>query len=259
MKNILYFIFISLFIAISCSKSDGGSSDVGGVPVNDQGQAGSMAKFSISGDYIYLINDQNLSTYDISQANTPVEVGSKRLDFGIETVFTLKERLFIGSINGMYIFDISDPANIQKLSFYEHITSCDPVVANDSLAFVTLSSGNQCRWGGGANRLDVLDITNELEPELLSSMNMISPKGLGLYQNYVFVCNSQQGVEIYDYTDPSDLEKVARIQAVDAYDLIIRGDHLFLIGKDGLFQYRINQVEDIELISEFPFYITTTP
>ncbi len=251
MKNILYFTIIVLMIAASCTKE--GSSDSGGVSTDQSGQGGSMAKFSISGDHLFVINDRQLRTYNISDAAQPNYLGTTNVDFGIETVFTLEEYLFIGSINGMYIYDITNPENIQKLSYYQHITSCDPVVANDSLAFVTLNSGNACFWQGGANRLDVLDINNKINPILLSSVSLLSPKGLGLKDNYVFVCNSQEGVEIYDYSDPGYLNKVSRIAGIDAYDLIIRGERLYLIGKEGLFQYQIADINNIELISQLAF------
>ena len=251
MKNILYFTIIVLMIGVSCTKE--GSSDSGEVFTDQSGQGGSMAKFSISGDHLFVINDRQLKTYNISDATHPNLLGTTNVDFGIETVFTLGEYLFIGSINGMYIYDIANPENIQKVSYYQHITSCDPVVANDSLAFVTLNSGSACFWQGGANRLDVLDIENKIDPKLLSSISLLSPKGLGLKDNYVFVCNSQEGVEVYDFSNPNDLNKVSRISGIDAYDLIIRGELLFLIGKDGLFQYHIADVNNIELISQLAF------
>ncbi|NOR86223.1 MAG: hypothetical protein GQ527_01300, partial [Bacteroidales bacterium] len=149
--------------------------------------------------------------------------------------------------------DISNPSNIEYLSYYQHITSCDPVVANDSLAFVTLNSTSSCSWQNGANRLDVLDITNKIDPQLLSSYNLAGPKGLGLKDHYVFVCNGAEGVEVFDFSDPYDLEKVARISGIESYDVIVKENRLYLIGKDGLFQYDITEIENISLISNILF------
>ncbi|NPD45908.1 LVIVD repeat-containing protein [Lentimicrobium sp. S6] len=254
MKNMFIIFVLAIAIMASCTK-DSSTSSESGVPTggDTQGQGGSMAKFSISGDHLFLINEYSLKVYDLTNTAEPQFLSQLNVDFGIETVFTLEEHLFIGSINGMYIYDISNPANIKYLSFYQHITSCDPVVANDTLAFVTLNSTSSCNWQSGVNRLDVLDIKNKEYPKLLSSQVLSGPKGLGLYQNYVFVCNSGDGVEIYDYTNPYSLVWAGGISGIDAYDVIIREDRMFLVGQDGLFQYDISDVHDIDLISNILF------
>jgi hypothetical protein len=253
MKKIFLVILTLGFIAFSCTKSDSTSSAEGVSTNGDAGQGGSMAKFSISGDHLFIINEYQLKVYNINNEANPVPVSTIEVDFGIETVFTLDDYLFIGSINGMYIYDISNPNNINYMSFYQHITSCDPVVANDSLAFVTLNATASCWWQGGANRLDVLDINNKLNPKLLSSIAMSGPKGLGIYENYVLVCNGESGVEVFDYSNTYALDYVSGISGIDAYDLIIRDHTMLLIGQDGLFQYDISDVENMQLISNILF------
>lgn len=252
MKKLIYIFILALAIIASCTKiGDSSVSNETGVDTN--GQAGSMAKFSISGDYLYLINETQLKIYDITNESQPVLVNTQDVDFGIETVFTLNDYLFIGSINGMYIYNIEDPSNINFESHYSHITSCDPVVANESLAFVTLNSSSTCRWQNETNRLDVIDISNTLDPILFSSIQMNSPQGLGIYENYVFVCDGSSGVKCFDFTNPQDLVHVSSITGIDSYDLIIRENTLFLIGDDGLFQYDISDVNQVNLISNILF------
>ena len=256
MKKIIRLIFllaVGLFI-ISCSddpflsKSDGG-----GANGENTGQAGSMAKFSISGNYLFLINEKSLVIFDISNEASPAQINTLEVDFGIETVFTLKERLFIGSIDGVYIYDITDPLNILYLSHYQHVTSCDPVVANDTLAFATLNSQSQCRWQNGANQLDVIDIRNVVNPKWISSVQMGNPKGLAIDGNNVFVCNGEQGVVIFDFSNPNELKYVSGITGIDAYDVILQKEILYLVGGDGLFQYDYGDLQQIELLSNILF------
>ena len=252
MKKLIYIFILAIAIIASCTKiGDSSVSSETGVDAN--GQGGSMAKFSISGDYLYLINETDLKIYDITNEAQPLLVNSLIVNFGIETVFTLDHYLFIGSVNGMYIYDIAVPTNIKYESFYRHITSCDPVVANDTLAFVTLNSTSSCNWQNGANRLDVIDISNKTNPFELSSINMESPQGLGIYENYIFVCDGSSGVKYYDYSDPRNLEYIGNIGGIDSYDVIIRENTLFLIGKDGLFQYDIEDINNVNLISNILF------
>lgn len=248
-----YFINILLFLIFaSCEKSE--SDSVGIEPgTPNTGKAGSMAKFSISGDNLFIINEKYLKIFDISTESQPLEVNSMEVDFGIETAFSLKGKLFIGSIDGVYIYDISDPLNILYLSFYQHITSCDPVVANDTLAFATLNSSSQCRWQTGANRLDVIDIKNIVYPNLISSLNLTDPKGLAIDSTYVFVCDGEFGVKIYDFSNPNNLLLISGISGINAYDIILDNEILYLIGKDGLFQYNYANINQIQLLSNILF------
>jgi len=250
--NSLVFLLI-IFLSYSCTKSgesafNGG--DNGGIKT---GQAGSVAKFSISGEHLFLINDSSLLVYDISTAQNPIQVNKLNVDFGIETVFTLGEKLFIGSTTGVYIYNIDNPENIIYLSKYEHITSCDPVVANDSLAFATLNSRSSCRWQTGANELDVISIKNITYPVMLSSKLLNNPKGLGIDGKYVFVCNGEEGVKVYDFSDPYNLQQVSGILGINAYDIILRDKILYLIGQDGLFQYNYENINSIVPLSNILF------
>ncbi len=143
--------------------------------------------------------------------------------------------------------------NILYLSHYQHITSCDPVVANDTLAFATLNSNSQCRWQIGANRLDVIDVKNIVYPNLISSLNMTNPKGLAIDSSFVFVCDGEFGVKIYDFSNPYNLQLVSGISGINAYDIILDNEILYLIGKDGLFQYNYANIHQIQLLSNILF------
>ncbi len=251
--KIKYLIYIVLFLTfISCEKSESDSGNIEpGTP--NSGKSGSMAKFSISGDNLFIINEKDLKIFDISNESQPSEVNSLEVDFGIETVFSLQGKLFIGSIDGVFIYDISDPMNILYLSHYQHITSCDPVVANDTLAFATLNSNSQCRWQIGANRLDVIDVKNIVYPNLISSLNMTNPKGLAIDSSFVFVCDGEFGVKIYDFSNPYNLQLISGISGINAYDIILDNEILYLIGKDGLFQYNYANIHQIQLLSNILF------
>ncbi len=253
MKKIFYILSAFLLVVLlnNCQKE---SADIGGGNIGQAtGKGGSMAKFTIANDHLFLINDKSLKVYDISQASQPVEVNQLDVDFGIETVYSLKDKLFVGSVSGVYIYDISDPENILYLSHYDHITSCDPVVANDTLAFVTLNSRSACRWQTGDNRLDVLDIRNIVNPQLITSKQMENPKGLGVDGRYLFVCNGDQGMKIFDISNVYQLEQVSGITGIDAYDVILNNHILILVGKDGLFQYNYDDIHRLELLSNILF------
>ena len=56
----------------------------------------------------------------------------------------------------MYVFNIDEPEKPYQEARVSHFYSCDPVVADDNYAFVTLRDGVSCRWTE-ANELQVIN------------------------------------------------------------------------------------------------------
>lgn len=257
MKKYIFIGFViiaGLFVA--CQKGGSSESIAPGTPGgggDGPGKGGSMAKFTIANDHLFLINEKELRIYNVSNEAFPQEVGNLEVDFGIETVFSLDDILFIGSINGVYIYDISNPASILYLSHYEHITSCDPVVANDTVAYSTLNAQSSCRWQTGTNQLDIIDIRNIVDPQLIASYPMQDPKGLALDGIHLFVCNGSGGLDIYNIYNPYYIVRVSGVTGIEAYDVILHNNILILIGKDGLFQYNYEDIYNLELLSNILF------
>jgi hypothetical protein len=232
MKKLVYFSAILLIAALSACDESGSSSDNYS---NDAGKGGSTARFAVCGNYLYTVNDYTMRVFNITNPSDPVAGANINIGFGIETIFPRGDSvLFVGSQIGMYIYDISTPGSPQKLSYFEHIRNCDPVVADDKYAYFTLhSSGSWCgRW---TNELQIANIENLSNPYLVKSYPMYSPRGLGIDGKTLFLCDD--GLKVYDVTDPMNiiLKKHFHINATD----VIPYDGLLLcIGSDGLYQYR---------------------
>ncbi|MCF6296123.1 MAG: hypothetical protein L3J25_10610 [Flavobacteriaceae bacterium] len=241
MKKILYIAFA--FLLISCS-SDSSSNE--SALASDVGQGGSLARFTIFNDYLYAVDSRELNVFNISNPTNPVQVNTVFIGFDIETLFNYKEYLYIGSRSGMFIYGLSNPENPNQLAAVEHFTACDPVVANNTHAFVTLDVSLGC--GTGISALEIYDVTTVTEPVLISSRNLIAPKGLGLYNNYLFVCDDE--IKIFDISNPEESVLVNSINK-NAFDVIIQNDLLILIGNNGLYQYRLdaNNIQNITELS----------
>ncbi len=228
-----YSLFILAILVLSCSN-DGDS----GSPANsnnDTGNAGSLARFALYSDYLYTVDDSSLNVFSIVDQANPVKINTVNIGFRIETIFNYKAYLYIGSQNGMYIYSVANAEEPQYLSDVQHFTACDPVVANDTHAFVTLHADIGC--GTTINVLEIYDVTNVLQPTLISSRNLTKPIGLGLYNDYLFVCDDE--VKIFDVSNPENSTLVHSIDK-DAFDVIINGDQLILIGEEGLYQYSLD-------------------
>jgi len=82
---------------------------------SDTGVGGSYARFIISGDFLYVIDEQRIKTYDLVDPALPVQVDVKEVGSNIESLFRLDQRLFIGSGSGLYIYEIDDQGIPQSL------------------------------------------------------------------------------------------------------------------------------------------------
>lgn len=241
-----YFTLIIIAIFFGC---DSDSTDMSSSPSSpsNSGQGGSLARFTVLNDYLYTVDHQSMNVFNIANPEQPVQVNTVHIGFDIETLFNYKQYLYIGSRNGMYIYSIENPEMPTYLSDVRHFTACDPVVANDNFAFVTLHANIGC--GTNINKLEIYDITDVLNPVLISERNLVKPIGLGLFNNYLFVCDDE--VKIFDISDPENSQLVHSINR-DAFDVIIQNDLLILIGENGLYQYRLdgNNIQNINQLSQ---------
>src|SRR5262249_19826018 len=72
---------------------------------NVGGRGGSMARFTLMEQYLYAVSDYDLRTFNISSAQDPSLVTKTNIGWGIETIYPFKDKLFIGSTTGMFIYD----------------------------------------------------------------------------------------------------------------------------------------------------------
>jgi hypothetical protein len=136
------------------------SGGIGGVSSGQSfGIGGSMARFGLYENYLYVTNQYNLKIFDITSLNSPVEKGSQYVGWNIETLFVYNKHLFFGTTTGLLIYSLDLPTAPNKVNQYTHITSCDPVVVADNIAYVTLRGGTTC--GGTLNELDVLKLSSD--------------------------------------------------------------------------------------------------
>jgi hypothetical protein len=217
------------------------------------GIAGSMARFSIIGDYLYVVDQSTLHLFNLMNPTQPVAGEEIVLGWGIETIFPHEDKLFIGSNSGMFIYDNSNPAAPSFLSEFQHARACDPVFVKDNYAYVTLRDGTQC--DGFINQLDLVDITDLTNPFLVESFPLTNPHGLSIKDNTLFVCEGADGLKSFDITDPTILDEHRLDHQKDghAFDVIAlpgQADVLLVVGEDGFLQYNFDNPSDLKLISE---------
>ena len=232
----------------NCSVDMAGSSLSSQKAFSPFGMGGSMARFTIVNSYLYTVSTQSLDVFNISTPQTPTFISKVQLGWGIETIYPFKNKLFIGSTTGMFIYDISNPSQPLKQGQFNHVRRCDPVIAEDKYAYVTLRTGTGCP--GSTNQLDVVDISDVFNPFLVKSYPMSSPHGLSKDGNLLFICDGKQGLKVYNASDPNAVSLIKQISGPDTYDVIAWNDVAIVSAADGLYQYDYSDVNDIRLLSK---------
>lgn len=210
------------------------------------GQGGSLARFKIVGDFLYAVDSHNINVFEISDLQNPLDLEDVYAGFDIETIFSRGEHLFLGSMRGMYIYDISSPDKPQFVSEFQHGTACDPVVVDGDYAYVTLRGGNGC--GATESGLFIVDISNISSPELKISYPMDGPYGLGIKGEKLFVCDGTSGLKVYDKTDVENLVALDHFKDITTFDVIPLEETLLMVGDETLYQYEYLS-ENIRLLS----------
>lgn len=239
-------IIAFLFIFNSCTTDGGESGSADGTLT---GQGGSLARFVVVKDYLYIVDRQNLKLFNLSDPTDPVYLSNLDLNVNVETIFARDSAtLFIGTTSGMFMYDISNPPNVNLISSYSHIVSCDPVVANNKYAYVTLHSDpNNQFCGRNINQLDIVNIEKLDEPFIVNSFPLIKPLGLGLYGDTLLVCDN--GIKVFDVSDPTSLKLIKAIEGIPAVDIIPNGDLMIITSAEGIKQYRYKKGQ-LTLLSE---------
>ncbi|UII19977.1 LVIVD repeat-containing protein [Fulvivirga ligni] len=241
-KNITLFLFI-LVLFSQCEDSNGSLA-----PSDQQGQGGSLARFTISNNYLYVVDIHRLITLDLENPMEPKFVSDINLATDSETIFFMKGNLFIGTQTGLLIYKIGSDGTPEFLSKYEHVVSCDPVIAQDTLAYVTLRSENFCQQG--VNRLEVIDIRDLTAPQLVHRVEMINPHGLGMVDSVLYVTEGESGLKIFDVNAADDIEELQFLPEIKSFDVIPLSHLLIVTGPDGIYQYDISDPVNMKLLSK---------
>lgn len=211
------------------------------------GLNGSMSRFGLYQDYLYSVINNSMSIFNLS-GDIPVKsVDNIYIGWDVETVFNYKDNLFMGTPTGMLIYSIKDPLKPEYQSSLTHVYGCDPVVVEDDMAYVTIHSGNVC--GQNTNELFIVDVSDVKKPKQIVSYTMTNPKGLGIDNGTLFLCDN--GLKVYNSDDPQKLmsNQLAHHKGMDGFDVIPHNNVLMMIADDGLYQYDYSDLQNIKQIS----------
>lgn len=224
------------------------ASSAGSASSSPFGIGGSMARFTIVSNYLYAVSEAALKVLSIQNEANPVFSNNVNIGWGIETIYPFNNKLFIGSNSGMFIYDISVPTNPVQQGRFNHARTCDPVIADNNYAYVTLRSGTTCQ--GFNNQLDVIDISNLSNPSLLKTYQLTNPHGLAKDGNQLIICDGKGGLKFFDASSPvSNIVLKKTITGPETYDVIAFGGWALMVANDGLYQYSYDPAFNVTELS----------
>lgn len=235
---------------------DGGfysaSSGVNGSTGSAYGIGGSMARFGLYKDFLYIVNNNMLLTFKLNSSSQVTLLNSGYVSWNVETIFIADNHIFLGTQNGMIVETLEVPEKPVQIGSFSHVTACDPVVIKGDLAFVTLKGGTTCR-GGAANQLDVVQMSNSYSKfTLLKTYPMVGPQGLGIDDDLLFLCDGDAGLKVYNIADPLSMVQLSVFPSINAFDVIPVNNYLFMIGDKGFMLYDYSNIQNIKQIGTIP-------
>ncbi|HEY5592960.1 MAG TPA: hypothetical protein VIK55_18335, partial [Paludibacter sp.] len=209
---------------------------------------GSMSRFTIYNDNLYVVINNNMNIFDLTGEQPKKATENIYIGRQVETIFSYKDNMFMGTPTGLLIYSVKDPLKPEFQSSLQHFYGCDPVVVDNDIAYVTVRSGNTC--GQSSNELFVVDVSDVKAPKQLVSYTMTNPKGLGIDKGTLFLCDD--GLKIYKIGDSQTLmsNRLAHYPGMDGFDVIAYNNVLMMIADDGIYQYDYTNLDQIKLLSK---------
>ena len=214
------------------------------------GVNGSMSRFTLYKDNLYAVINHQMVIFDLKTNQTPTKVLENFWIGNVETIFSYKDKMFLGMPTGMAIYSVEDPVKPVYCSTVSHVWGCDPVVVDNDLAYVTVRSGNFC--GQTVDELIIIDVKDVYHPYPLVTYTMKNPKGLGIDNDALFLCDD--GLKVFKLGNPQTLiaNQIAHHQGMDGFDVIPYGNVLMMIADNGLYQYDYSDINKIKQLSVIP-------
>ena len=215
---------------------------------NEVSTAGSMTRFLPIGRYLYTINFNELVLFSIGDNYQPSRFARLDTSTQAETLFQLNDLLFVGSTTGMLMYDVASPGNPNYLNSIQHFRSCDPVVADENYAYVTLRGGTNCFTE--TNELQIIDISNPEELSVVARQVMFNPHGLAIHGDYLLVCDGSAGLKVINVSNREEPNVLSTDNIPFAYDIIVDFPSAIVVGEGVLYQYDLSNLPEIVKTNE---------
>ena len=145
------------------------------------------------------------------------------------------------------MYDVqSAPSTPALIGQFTHVRGCDPVIADDNYAYVTLNDSSAC-LGGITNELQIIDISDVSNATEIKFYQMTHPVGLSKDGNILFVCDGKDGLKIYNAGDVKNLQLIKQLSDATDYDVVAQNGIAIVVASNGLYEYDYSDLTNIHL------------
>jgi hypothetical protein len=216
----------------SCFPSEPAPKPVYSGSGGSSGTGGSYAIFAVIGSYLYYLDGSSVVTMDITTPSQPGKLSSTYIDWSSETLFPTDKYLFVGGSGGMYVLDRSNPAYPSKIGTLTHFRAKDPVVVEDTVAYVTLRTTSD--FSVSQDELLSVSLNTITNPYILSEKPLNTPWGLAVSDTLLYVGNGANGFSLLSVKNPSLMNVMKSWQTPEVKDFIWQGSRLYVMTFEGI-------------------------
>ncbi len=214
---------------------------------------GNLARFTIIGNYLCVVNGGALKVYNIQDPANPVHIGDVGPGATILSLRTFKDSLLVIGIltnaSSSYSLNLYSFKNTPSIQLTGSLTSSqaeDPFTYKNNDILTTSRNGPGPSYYVPYSQLCVYDIKNLYRPDYTIHQNIYTPLDLSADGNNLFVCDS--GLKVFDITDLSKIAMKKHFN-IEAQNVLSNSSNLTILGTTGLFQYRYAS-DTINLLSK---------
>jgi len=213
------------------------------------GSGGSLPRFVIYGNSVLVFGDYLSRIYNFADILNPYAPVTELYASEVRTVSVSDDRLVLGSMYTNFIVDLKVQSVSQYPVYFDAMVYCDPVIASDTLIFLTSRTGTECN--NAPNLLRVIGLDEFNNSDILNSIPMSMPLGLAKTGDILFVCDGKDGLKIFDASDPLALDEnlIKTYPGILADNVFIYNDILVLCSEKAVFQFDYSDLNNLLLLS----------
>jgi len=209
---------------------------------NNGKSKGTINRIGTYYNHVYIVGKDKLHIFS-SEGENMTKHSPVSIEDASETVYIDKNRLYIGSESAVTIYLLNNLSSPSKASKIDHLTSCDPVLADGDIAYSTLRSQSNEGCDGTENVLIVIDVTKSKNASEVKTLELESPYGMTLVNNVLIVGEGTNGLSFFNVKDRKSPEFKVRNKDIVAYDVMVHpvdNEIIIVTNRLGIKEYRIN-------------------
>ncbi len=203
------------------------------IPQGGKGGAGSLSQMLVYQKTLYVMSTRPgldrgwLTSFDITEPRSPRVEQVIALDNGPEALQLHDNLLLIAGRDAVITASLAIAQKPRLLGEYRQDCPAlyDPIVVQGSIGYRTIivtDPRSSC-----TSRLEVIDLSRPHQPKLLTTRPAITPRGLAVLGDHLFVADQNSGIKIFDINNPINPSEIWTLPMFGVKDLVLSDFDLY--------------------------------